>query len=111
MQPTVKMSQFDFKCMVAPNRPPELRPPLIPNLVHAVERVKKWRAAGVKNYDDELYYLTEVMKREIKRQGFTGRYPPRPIQMAYNLRQTYIIEPEPRGWFKSILYMIWPELF
>ncbi len=105
------MCEADFRLMVSPYHDPAVRPPLIPNFVHAVERVRKWRAAGVKNVDDELWYLTNVARREIKRQGYTGKWRPRPSSIAWQLRRSYIVEMESRGWFKQLLYKIWPELF
>lgn len=106
------MCESDFRLMVSPYHEPEFRPPLIPNLVHAVERVRKWRANGVKNPSDEMYYLTEVMKREIKRQGYTGKWKPNAVSMARQLRRSYITDMENHGgWFGQWLYRTFIDLY
>lgn len=101
----VKMRESDFKAMLSEWRDPADRPPLIPSLVRAVEIVKEWRAAGEKVAENEREFLAEVLQREIRRQGYKGRWKPNARYLATPLRRLYILDTEKRGiigawWYK-----------
>ncbi len=113
---TPKMTQSDFVKMV---RSPNSEFPLIPNLARAVEEIKRWRKLsrenpdeGVMRHSDQLFFLTNVMKKEIKRQGFKERYSFRAETLAEHLHRAYIVDLENHGgkigqWF----YKHFPEYY